>query len=310
MKILIVGGTRFVGLAITKEAVSRAHEVTIFHRDINSAEPIEGVSHIIGDRDSNLSGLTDMNLSWDVTIDVCAYRPHQVDSILEVLGPRAGKYVYISTVSVYAEDTPVHSNEITGKLVSLDPLEGTDHKTIPIDRKTYGPLKLLCEKRAQAVLGDSNILIVRPTYVFGPGDYTMRFPKWIAKIRAGGVVKCPNPINAPFQYIDARDQAAFVIDIIEGRATGVFNCCITPEITFGKMLEGIVDHVPRSSSEENATLQWEDVPEDATEFTLWSGTEDSSMMSIDASKAVAMGLKFRPYSETILDTLRWMDAEK
>lgn len=314
MRLLIIGGTRFVGLAITKEAISRGHTVTVFHRG-STRKGLEGVEHIIGDRDSDLSGLADESLSWDATIDVCAYRPGQVDSLANVLGDRrGGKYVYISTVSVFAEDVDLHANE-EGKKVDLSPLEGLDCSTCPIDSKTYGPLKLLCEQRVLARFHENKPLIIRPTYVVGPEDYTMRFPKWVQKISDGGVIDCPNPRENPFQFIDARDQAIFICDLIERGDTLTpsltFNSCISPEITFGELLESIA----RSVGPPGTTLNWIDVPLDipapdvTAKYTLWS-RKASSIMAIDSSAAVANGLKFRPLSETIADTLAWLQTTK
>ena len=304
MRILIIGGTRFVGLAITQEAVRRGHLVSVFHRG-TASEELSGVQHLIGDRDSDLSALANTELSWDVTIDVCGYRPYQIDAVADTIGNRGGQYVYISTISVYADDTPVHSNEHSGKLVDLLPLDGKDHKTVPIGEKTYGPLKLLCEMRAKERFGD--ILIIRPTYVVGPGDYTMRFPKWVKRISEGGVVDCPKPAENPMQYVDARDQATFTIDLVEKRMNGVFNCCLSPETTFGEMLEGIVSAVGAPG----VSLNWVDLTDDQTklasaEYPLWSGREGSPMMTMDASAAVENGLRFRPLNETARDTLGWL----
>ncbi|CAM9166188.1 unnamed protein product, partial [Ectocarpus fasciculatus] len=305
MKFLIIGGTRFVGLAITQEAVRRGHQVSVFHRGITASEELTGVQHIIGDRDADLSVLTDAEQSWDVTIDVCAYRPHQVDALADALGGRAGRYVYISTISVYADDTPVHSNEHTGKLVDFSPLDGEDHRTVPIGEKTYGPLKLLCENRAKDRFGD--ILIIRPTYVVGPGDYTMRFPNWLKRISEGGVVDCPKPAENPMQYVDARDQATFTVALVEKSISGVFNCCLSPETTFGQMLEGIV----RAVGAPGVSLNWIELTDEEAKlatanYPLWSGRDGSPMMTMDASAAVEKGLTFRPLEETVRDTMSWL----
>lgn len=297
-----------MGLAITREAARRGHEVSVFHRGVTAVGSLDGVHHIIGDRDMDLSALADTSLSWDVTIDVCGYRPHQIDALAAVLGSRAGLYVYVSTVSVYADETPVHSDEINGTMVSMVPLDGEDTTSVPIGGKTYGPLKLLCELRAQALYKD--LLIIRPTYVVGPEDYTMRFPKWVQRISAGGTVDCPNPPSIPMQYIDARDQAAFVVDLIDRGMIGVFNCCVTPEITFGEMIDCIVKTVGAP----DVSINWVDVNEDSTDlaasFPLWSGREGTAMMTMDATAAVSNGLTFRPLSETVTDTLRWLQQKE
>lgn len=297
-----------MGLAITKEAIARGHAVTVFHRGVTQSEDINGADHLIGDRDNDLSALADKELSWDMTIDVCAYRPDQVDTLIGVLGSRGGKYVYISTISVYSEDVPAHSDE-TGKLVDTQHLQDADFKPGPIDKRTYGPLKLLCEQRAQAIFG-GDILIIRPTYVIGPEDYTMRFPKWVQRISAGGVVTCPNPGGVPVQYIDARDQAIFVLDMMEGSATGTFNCCISPELTFRELLDVIVATVAPPGT----VLDWVDLSEEDAKLAsascpMWHGPESNALMTMDSAAAVANGLKFRPLSETITDTLGWLNEQ-
>lgn len=300
-----------MGLAITREAVLRGHLVYVFNRGKTpvSEDILQGVEHIVGDRNSDLSGLSDSSVSWDITIDVNAYRPHQVDLLCDALGGRGGKYIYISTVSVYAEDVEMHSGE-AGKKVVPSALEGIDCKSCPIDGKTYGALKLLCEQRAEARFEKNNLLIIRPTYVIGPNDHTKRFNIWVQRIAAGGVINCPKPFDNPFQYIDARDQAKFVIDLAERGTSGVFNSCVSPEITFGELLETIL----RTVGPPDTRLNWVDVPTDGDEkeaqiyqlYPLWSGPTVSPMMTMDSASAVENGLTFRPISETITDTMRWL----
>jgi 2'-hydroxyisoflavone reductase len=303
MRILIIGGTRFVGLAIAEEALSRGHSVTVFHRGQTNCGDIASAERIQGDRNSDLSGLSG-DQSWDATIDVCGYRPNQIDRLHAALGTRAGRMIYISTVSVYAEDIPHNSNE-SGPLVSTTSLAGADTDQIPIDGSTYGPLKLLCEKRVEAIYNDA--LIIRPTYVIGPHDYTMRFPKWVKLISKGGQVDCPSPESNAVQFIDARDQAAFVVSLIERGVSGIFHT-VAPSTSFKGMLDAIVDAVGGLG----VSLRWippEDVLLRKSEFPMWSGEKSEGMLAMDGSAAVSAGLTIRPLSETIRDTLTWLISQ-
>jgi 2'-hydroxyisoflavone reductase len=300
MRILLIGGTRFVGLAIAREALSRGHDVTIFHRGTTAPVGLEGATFIIGDRDEDDSVLAEGQ--WDATVDVCAYRPHQVDRLFDALAARGGQQVYISTVSVYEQNIPAGSDE-SAELASLAPLEGLDPAACDITGETYGPLKVMCENRVQELY--TSPIIIRPTYVVGPDDYTMRFPTWVQRIAAGGVVQAPEPRDNAMQYVDARDQAAFVITLLEQGTVGTFHTP-APAITFEEMLVTIVDTV----GPQGTTLDWV-TPSDADslqplDFPLWAGTEAVGMMAMDSSAAINAGLSFRPLAATVSDTLEWL----
>lgn len=294
MKLLFIGGTRFVGRAIAAEAMSRGHDVTVFHRG-NTHLP--GAGSIIGDRDTDLSGISTQK--WDAVVDACAYRPHQVTSLLECLDGRLGTYVLISSVSAYSEDIAPDSSE-TACLAPIHDVVAAP-ETVPMTGETYGPLKVLCE---QAALTHSpNTLIIRPTYVIGPDDYTMRFPAWVKKIANGGEVECPGPATNPMQYIDARDQAAFVIDLLEQGKKGAFHCA-APAITFEDMLTTI-----NTALGSPATLTWIDAADAVgreAEFPLWSGPEPAAMLQMNPAAALAAGLRPRALAQTAQDTLAWL----
>jgi 2'-hydroxyisoflavone reductase len=151
-------------------------------------------------------------------------------------------------------------------------------------------------------------LIVRPIFLFGPNDHTKRFPVWVQRIAAGGVIDCPKPVENPFQYIDARDQATFVVDLVERGVIGAFNSCVSPEITFGELLESIL----RAVAPPGTVLNWVEVNSDdekANKYPLWSGRTASSMMTMASASAVENGLRFRPLSETISDTAKWLASK-
>jgi 2'-hydroxyisoflavone reductase len=167
MRFLIIGGTRFVGRHIAESALERGHEVTVFHRGQTGADALPDATHVLGDRDHDLDRLAEG--TWDVTVDACAYVPRQVDELAEALGGRGGRHVFISTVSVYDEPMPPNSDE-DAPLATLD-----DPDTEVVDEHTYGGLKVLCERAVHRHHSDA--LVIRPTYVVGPHDYTHRFTR-------------------------------------------------------------------------------------------------------------------------------------
>lgn len=297
MRILFIGGTRFVGRAIVEHAMHLGHEVTLVHRGSN---PVVGAENIIADRDSELSALS--GRQWDATIDVCAYRPNQVDAVADVLGDAAGRYVFISTVSVYAADIAADSDE-SARLCDTSAVE-RNAAIAPIDAQTYGPLKVLAER--QTVSRFHEPLIIRPTYVIGPHDYTMRFPAWVQRIAGQARVECPGPADAAMQYIDARDQAAFVLQLLQQGASGAFHCA-APKTTFANMLNTI-----KSALNSEAELQWVAAEQCAgreSEFPLWAGGESVPMLQMNPAAALTHGLHVRKLSDTVADTYEWLQAQ-
>lgn len=303
MRILVIGGTRFVGKAIVHEAARRGHQVEVFHRGSTPLGGL-GVGEIIGDRDLDTSGLA--TGSWDATVDVCAYRPHQVEELAAVLGERGGHHTFVSTVSYYADSIPDHSDEsAAAKETSV--LAGMDPRTCPIDGETYGALKVLCEEAVRA--HHSSLLMIRPTYVIGPDDYTMRYPKWVERIAAGGVIPAPNVEGVPLQYIDARDQAAFVVDQIERQATDTFHC-VGPraDFTFNEMLEQTASAIAPTGTR-FSFLSYEESLARSEEFPLWNGRENPGPMRMNPDAALQAGMKIRSLSQTASDTLHWLNTK-
>ena len=235
MRILVIGGNRFVGRAIVESAVAREHQLTVVHRGSGPDDPFSEATHIHLDRDGDLSALSSGD--WDATVDACAYLPRQVASLADALGTRGGHYTYISSVSAYADPKGPGITEDADLAVLDDP--STEMRT----DETYGGLKALCE-RAAATRFPNSLLIIRPTYVIGPHDYTMRFPTWVQRIEVGGEIVAPGKPDDPMQYIDARDQAEFIVDHIESRTHGVFHTAApSPPFGFGEMLDAIASVV-------------------------------------------------------------------
>ena len=300
MRILFIGGTRFVGLAMAREALRRGHVVDLFHRGTTTATGLEGANHLHGDRSADTSALA--RGQWDAVVDACAYRPQEVDSMAAALSGRFGKYVFVSTVSVYSDDVPHNADESAPRMATegIDP-SAPAAKTI--DPRTYGPLKVLCEDAV--VARHANRLIIRPTFVIGPDDYTQRFPEWVRRIAAGGEVDAPGPRDAALQYIDARDLASFVISAIERDLQGTFNTAAPqPPFTYGQMLDEIVASVAPAGTK----LRWLSVAEakaSGRTYPLWAGGESVGKMAVDAGAARAQGMPSRPLRESARDVLEW-----
>jgi len=295
MKVLILGGTRFVGLAITREALARGHEVTVFHRGERVPVGTELATHIQGDRLTDLSKLS--GSEWDVAIDVCAYRPNEVHAVADELGALIKKYVLISTVSVYDDSIPPHSNE-DAQLVATAEVSSLDVASVPV-MEHYGALKVLCEQVASNRF--ERPLIIRPTYVIGPDDYTNRFSQWVARISRGGRVNAPEPRTAPLQYIDVRDLAQFTLNAVEQGLTGPFHVA-TP--SGGAKFEDVLQAVVETVGGPNCELNWIAVDEAAQaeeEFPLWAHGEHASMLAMDTSRALEAGLIVRGLALTVSD---------
>jgi nucleoside-diphosphate-sugar epimerase len=301
MRILLIGGTRFVGRAMAEAALARGHEVTLLHRRPTDDPAFAGAEHLLADRDGDLSILA--GRVFDATIDVCAYVPRQVIAVADALVGRGGRHIFISTMSVYAE-TQAYGFDESGPLAELD-----DPTTEDVTNETYGGLKVLCERAAESAYGTDNLAIVRPTYVVGPYDGTGRFTWWVRRIAAGGEVLAPGPRDAPMQVIDARDQGAWTVLLAETRATGPFNSVAPPmPYGFGDMLDEIV----RSVGPEGTRLSWvegrwlEEQGETGMSLPLWTEARADHTMAADVHRATETGLTARSVADTAADTLTWM----
>jgi 2'-hydroxyisoflavone reductase len=300
MRILVIGGTRFVGRHFVEQAVARGHDVTLFHRGRTGTDLFPDLDHRIGDRDTDLSTLTEGE--WDATVDTCAYLPRHVHTLADLLGDRGGHHLLVSSVSVYAPPGGPGIDE-DAALIELD-----DPTIEVVTADTYGGLKVHCERAAVERHGPSTLL-VRPTYVVGPDDYTWRFPWWVQRIARGGTVVAPGPAGAPAQVIDVRDMAAWMVRLLEDDRSGPFHAASpAPPFTWGEELEAIADAV----GPEGTRLHWvspADVAAAGIEegaFPLWSADgSDVWVMAVDPSRAFDTGLEPRPLADTIRDTLAW-----
>jgi 2'-hydroxyisoflavone reductase len=300
MRILMIGGTRFVGKHIVAAALAAGHDVSVFHRGRTGPDLFPEAEHLTGDRDTDLSALATGR--WDATIDTCGYFPRQVHELADALDGRGGRYTFISSISAY-EAPPGPGLREDGALIEL-----ADPTVEEVTGETYGGLKVLCERAARERHGDDSF-VVRPTYVIGPDDYSWRFPSWVARIARGGTVLAPGPADDPAQYIDARDMAAWIVDMVGRGAGGTFHAAgPSTDHTWCDELTTIVEAVGPPGT----TLQWVDASFllerglDETAFALWMGGDEGRWVeAVDPSAAFASGLRMRPLAETVRDTLAW-----
>ncbi len=303
LRILILGGTAFLGPHQIKYALQRGHKISTFTRGKTeptvNREVFKQVESLVGDRNDNLKALK--GRTWDAIIDNSATFPRWVRHTTEILKGNADTYLFTSSLSVHK------SFEKKG-LTEDGPMATTDDPTVE-DMKHYGALKALSEDVTRDAFGDGAI-IVRPHLIVGPGDRTDRWTYWPVRIDEGGEVLAPGDPNRAAQYIDVRDLAEFNIRLIEERTAGTYSAVgpLAP-MSMAEMLYGIRSVVSGRVSftwvdqdflAENEVAPW-------SEMTAWtpSGGEYDGFSSFDNSKAVAAGLTFRPLAETARATLDW-----
>ena len=295
MRILVLGGTQFVGRALVASALAGGNEVTLFHRGITNAGLFPEAEHVLGDRDGDL-GLLE-GRSWDACIDVSGYLPRLVGDAARALEASVGRYVYVSTISVYA-DLAIPRDE-TAALATID-----DETTEEITGGSYGALKALGERAVNDVYGE-RAAIVRPGFVIGPFDHTGRFPWWVHRAARGGEMIVPASLARAFQAIDTRDLADFLLIRARSPLTGVFNATgPVPAVT-------MLDVVETAASASDADLNVE-VIDDAfltaqgieSELPLWADDPNwVAWAQVDVSKAIGAGLTFRSIEDTVAATL-------
>ena len=301
MQLLILGGTAFVGRHLVEAARSRGHAVTLFNRGRRNPGLYPEATHLVGDRDGGLAALADGR--WDAVIDTSGYLPRLVRASAEALAARVGQYVFISTISIYAEPTP--------GLAEGAPLKTLADPTVEVvEGETYGGLKVLCEQAVQAVYGD-RALIVRPGIIAGPYDTSDRFTYWAQAMASGDPVVAPAPAEAPVQVIDARDLAAWIVRMVEAGETGTYNATGPAEpLTRAGFLAALTPagvQAPITWLEADA-LAAEGL-EAATAFPFWTPPDSAGILAVDASKARLAGLALRPLAETADDTRAWLAGE-
>jgi 2'-hydroxyisoflavone reductase len=298
MRILVIGGTRFVGHAMAEAAIGAGHDVTLLHR--NPTDELPEATHLLADRDGDLSVLSDGQ--WDATIDVCAYVPAQVRRLHEALGDRGGHHLFVSTVSVYQEPPGPDADE-DATLFDV-PAEDTEEVT----NETYGPLKVACERAAREAYGDDALALIRPTYVVGPRDMTARYPWWPLRAARGGPMIAPGPLDAPMQCIDARDMGAWTVRLAEDRVSGAFTAA-RPWTTFGALLDETVEAIDSDARLVPVDGDWlVEQGVDGMQLPLWTEGGPEWSLAMATGRAAAAGLTHRPFAEVVRDTLAWAQA--
>jgi len=242
MRILMVGGTSFVGRHLTETALTAGHTVTIANRGRSNPGLFPEAERIRIDRSPDGPDLHGLHgRDFDATIDVCAYRPGQVRALAHALDGRGGRHLQISSVSAYADPVP-HGADETAPLAQLPAQEARDPDATTMTDATYGPLKAACEQAAVELFGAQATTVVRPTYVVGPHDPTGRFTWWLDRVARGGVLLCPGPREASLQIIDARDQNAWALGLLERGVTGAFHACSpAPPWSLGDLVDAVAD---------------------------------------------------------------------
>jgi len=298
VQLLVIGGTRFAGRAFVEQAVRRGHDVAVFHRSVSEPEDFPAVEHLHGDRDGQLGLLR--GRSWDAVLDTCAYVPRAVREASAVLQDAAGHYILVSTLSVHPDDMPAGSTERAATHQPPFP------QTETVTDQTYGPLKMACEHAATTAFAD-RCLIIRPGYIVGPHDPSDRFTFYLRRAANGGEMAAPGPPDAPLQVIDARDLAAFMLGRIEAADSGVFGVVGPGErIVMRDMLDTARDVAAADTTFTWVSEEFLDAAGDQAQewFPMWE-PQFPGAHTYDAAKAVAAGLRCRPFAQTVADTLAW-----
>jgi 2'-hydroxyisoflavone reductase len=300
LDLLILGGTGFIGPHLVNHAISRGHRVTIFTRGRRQADLPASVTRLEGDRNGKLDAL--VGKKWDAVIDDSATNPDWVRQSAQLLKDNVGRYLYTSSTGVYypyikrgAEETwPI-------RLEADDPKDGS---------ASYGIAKGKSENEVRAAFGDRAI-VVRPTYIVGPGDTTDRFPYWPVRLARGGETLAPGHKDDPAQFIDVRDLTAFMVKLVEDERSGIYNG-VGPRslMTISQFLEQA-----KAAINSTSTFTWVDDYDFLRErkifalipWILMEGNEYGQMSASNA-KSIAAGLTFRPMAETVRDTLAWWQS--
>jgi 2'-hydroxyisoflavone reductase len=301
MKILMLGGTGFLGPHTVRAALRNGHEVTLFNRGRTNPHLFPDLEKLKGDRDGDLAALEGRR--WDAVVDTSGYVPRIVGLSVDKLRESAGHYLFVSTISVYASLAAAGIDETAGVGRIDDPATET------VDGDTYGPLKALCEDVVTVGFGQRST-VIRPGLIAGPGDPTDRFTYWPVLVAAGGDIVAPGDGLDPVQLIDARDLGKWIVACLEQRVAGTFNAS-SPRgaMDMRRLLETCRTvsgsdarfvWASRSFLEARGVSAWSDMP-------VWvpRDSDFAAAADVDVSRAEAAGLTVRPLASTVADTLAW-----
>lgn len=299
MRILLFGGTGFLGRHLVQAALGRQHTVTLFNRGRTHPELFPDVEQLHGDREGGLQALS--GRTWDAVIDSNGQLPRHVRESASLLAESVEHYTFISSTSVYADYTvaPIDEHSPVAQL--------EDPNSEAMAQGTYGARKALCEHYAEQAL-PNRVLVIRPGLIVGPYDPTDRFTYWPHRIAQGGQVLAPGDPKQPVQFIDGRDLALWTIAMVEVRQTGIYNAKgPTSTLTMRQVLEHC-----REVSGSDANFVWvseqfllEHEVTPYTQMPLWVPSEMIGFARVNCQKAITAGLRFRSLAETIRDTLAW-----
>ena len=313
MRILFLGGTKFLGRHAVDTALARGHAVTIFTRGRTGNQWGHAVTALVGDRDpAKPPGLKPLrDGEWDAVIDTSGFVPRVVRASAALLAGRAAQYLFVSSISVYSDGGGADRDESA----ALAPLDDPGTEEV---MKFYGPLKSACEDEVRAAFGESAV-VVRPGLIVGPHDGSDRFGYWVARFRHPALLGdrpaaalVPAPPEAPMQIIDARDLGAWMIDLVEAGAGGTYNACSPArQWTMGSIVAALRDTAaaPQPVWVDEALLIEQKV-EPWTGLPLWipSTAGEAGFMEFDCGRAEGAGLRVRSLADTIDGTAAWLSA--
>jgi len=295
MRLLFLGGTRFIGRAMVQGAIQRGHSVTLFHRGKSGADLFPEAEHVLGDRDENLDRLK--GKEWDAVYDVSGYTPRAVREAADSLKGRAARYFFVSTFAVFTTDpadgTVTESSAVRPWPAHRDPDEPQDR----IDQETYGPLKVLCEQEVATRFDDH--VHIRPSIIAGPHDPTGRFTKWVELAASAEKLQVSASPGLNVRLTDVRDLAEFSLGLLDTDFRGPVNLSgPLPSANLGEMWQAVQAGVGRQ-----IPVEWEVEGAEALPLTnAWAERP------ADFSLAQSLGFRSRPLNETAEATLRWVEA--
>ena len=314
LRILILGGTGFTGPFQIQYALKRGHKITTFNRGkTHPGETPEGVEQLIGDRNGQLDALK--NRQWDVVIDNPTSAPVWVRDAAQILKGNVDRYVFISTISVYADTSKPGTDESAplAKYTGPDAMKESRESIIASKFALYGPLKALSEQEAEKWF-PKKTLIIRPGLIVGPRDETDRFTYWPMRVDRGGEVLAPGAPSDPVQFIDGRDLAEWTIRMVENGETGIYNATgPVKQLGIGDTLETVKSALSSSAKftwvnadflEAQKVAPWSDMP-------VWIPPrgEEAGGNQISNKRALAKGLIFRALADTTHDTVAWFKSQ-
>ncbi|MDY6949684.1 MAG: NAD-dependent epimerase/dehydratase family protein [Pseudomonadota bacterium] len=301
LKVLILGGTGISGPHLVRELRNAGHQLTLLNRGKRAPGMFKDIETLIGDRNGPLDVLAGRD--WDVVVDNSGYFPRQVTRSTTILKDHTQHYIYVSSISAYADLTPPGIDE-DYQLAQLQDPDATE-----ITSDNYGGLKAACEKIVEQTFGERQA-VIRPSYIVGPGDSSDRFTYWPVRVARGGEMLAPGAPSDPVQFIDVRDMADFMRACVERRIKGRYNLCNPPgAVTIGELLDA-----SKRISKSNASFIWatqsfleQNKLLESGEIPIWAPTsgKDAGATLVSSARAVAQGLRFRDLDTTIKDTLAW-----